>query len=318
MLIALVLVVLGISRPVRGDVTASFSILAGDWAHHRILRIDPQTQQYEVLVQPDAGGLDQPTGMTLAPDGSLLVGSAFNNRILRFDLGTGAPLGVFADVPLPIGMKYGPGGDLYVASRNANAVLRFDGVTGAPKGTVATADNGTLWWAWDLQFRPGDDKLLLSSFERGSVLKFDPATGTYDGPLVSPGPGYASGLAFGPDGDLFVARFGANVIDRFDEQTGAFKGTFAAGNGLFRPTHLAFAPDGRLYVANERSPVISMFDAATGAPLGTIAVPGDVNTGIEFLLVIPEPASGVLVLVSATVALARRRCGRAQREGTAG
>ena len=49
-------------------------------------------------------------------------------------------------------------------------------------------------------------------------------------------------------GDLLVSsRFTDNVL-RYDAHTGAFKGVFAAGNGLDNPNGIAYGPDERLYV----------------------------------------------------------------------
>ena len=75
--------------------------------------------------------------------------------------------------------------------------------------------------------------------------------------------GYLSnptGLAFGPDGNLYVSNYGGggNLVQRFDKEgnllpaPGPGGATFAyTGNSA--PTGLAFGPDGNLYVATQSS-----------------------------------------------------------------
>ena len=82
---------------------------------------------------------------------------------------------------------------------------------------------------------PGN--LVVSGFVGGNVTEFDRYDGTALGVLVpdgSGGLGLAGGLAFGPDGDLFVVNVGITTptaVLRYDGMTGAARGTFATGSG---------------------------------------------------------------------------------------
>jgi streptogramin lyase len=87
----------------------------------------------------------------------------------------------------------------------------------------------------------------------------------------------AWGIAFGRDGDLFVADIGQNKILRYDGGSGAYKGVFASGGGLSQPTYLTFGPDGDLYVASNRSKQILRFDGTTGAYKTVFASGGELN-----------------------------------------
>lgn len=67
--------------------------------------------------------------------------------------------------------------------------------------------------------------------------------------------------------DLLVSsRFSDNVL-RYNEQTGAFKGVFASGNGLDNPNGIAVGPDGHLYVGLGDVGRVMVFDGQTGAYL---------------------------------------------------
>jgi DNA-binding beta-propeller fold protein YncE len=271
-------------------------LLVADWSNDRILQFNGTTGAFQKeLVSSGSGGLNNPEGMAVGPDGSLYVSSTFTNQVLRYDLNTGASLGVFAtNADLPIGLKFGPDGDLYVASRGGDGVFRYDGHTGAPKGLFASAPTSVLWWAWDMEFGPNGD-LFLSSFERGTILRFDGTTGALEGEFAAFHPGALSGMAFGPDGNLYVGGYSNNAVYEFDGSTGALLSTFASGNGLNRPSEVVFGPDGNLYVANERSNQILRFDGNTGAFLDDFTMGGNwAGEGASFLLFVPEPSTQAL------------------------
>ena len=114
--------------------------------------------------------------------------------------------------------------------------------------------------------------LFVSSELTNQVLRYDAATGASQGVFASVAPHYTEGLAFGPDGNLYVATYSGNKVQRFDGTTGAFIDNFVPSVG--NPVGVAFGPNGDFYVASRATSSIQRYDGTTGAFLGIFAVGG--------------------------------------------
>ena len=175
-------------------------------------------------------------------DDFFLVGNTRGNNVSLFDFSSGEFLGDFIAAGSgllddPDTLLFGPDAngdrlkDLYVTSgttSGTSSVLRFDGTTGA----------------------------FIDAF-----VSDDPATDIDEtGGLIRP---YE--LAFGPDGNLYVASFLSDQILRYNGKTGAFIDVFSEGNGLSGglngPNGLLFV-NGSLYVTTQGS--IATEDPNTG------------------------------------------------------
>lgn len=118
--------------------------------------------------------------------------------------------------------------------------------------------------------------LLVSAWDPHAIHRFDLETGEYRG-VFAAGGGlmHPTGMAFGPDGNLYVTSFSGWSVQRFDGQTGASLGTFIpSSTGLRLPGDLEFRPDGMLYVLNEYDSGVLRFDAQTGDLIDEIISPG--------------------------------------------
>jgi DNA-binding beta-propeller fold protein YncE len=236
-------------------------------------------------------------GMALGPDGKLYAANIQANTVIRIDPETGQALGVFTsggDLTFPKGVAFGPDGHLYVS--DLNAVKRFNGSTGAYMNEVvalpAVSDlkfgpDGRLYLARVnslLQYDAGSGKLLkqiwpgpfesltfapngdlyASELSGDDVFRFEAGTFTYLGVFASGGGlNDPAGLAFGPDGNLYVVSNKTGSVKRYSGTTGAFMDDFIA------------SPTGKL-----RLPWGILF--RTAAPPASTKTTWDVDSGRPF------------------------------------
>ncbi len=132
-----------------------------------------------------------------------------------------------------------------------------------------------------------------------NVLSFDAATQAANGVLLGAGAGgllRATGVAAGPDGDLYVASPLNDAVLVYDGRNGALIGTFVDENDRLRgPAGITFGPNGHLYVANRfrnevveydlTGNIINIFTQQTGVDLLT---PEDVKFGPDGLLYVAD------------------------------
>lgn len=193
-------------------------------------------------------GLAHPFDVAFGPDGHLYVPSQDTNVVGRYygpqaaDRQPGQPMphppalrdvdtkrllaGTFvpSEKVVPRGVRtvrraiFGPQGNLYVADRDSDSIKCYDGVSGEYQRDYR---HHHLTTPEHLAFRSGDS-ILAGSRDRHAVFVIDTATGAVL-PLIEPGMGglqAPAGLAFGPDGKLYVCSRETKQILRFDAETG--------------------------------------------------------------------------------------------------
>ena len=193
-------------------------VLVTSGGDNRVMELDSAGNYLRDLVPSLAGGLNFPTGLTVTPDGTLLVASRDTDSVLAYDVNDGSPLGAFiapgsGGLISPFGLAFGPNGSLFVTSGN-NQVLEFDGRNGSfVRVFVSAFDNAGLDQPRGLAFRP-DGNLLVSSFGTNEVLEFRHQTGAPLGPWARVGTDTVLtqvspwGIRVGPNGNVFVSRTG--------------------------------------------------------------------------------------------------------------
>ncbi len=146
------------------------------WTSHNIVRYDGATgQPLGTFVTPGSGGLSYPFAM--AQRGTeLFVTSAGTNRILKYNVNTGAYLGVAASgngLDYPRGITFGSDNLMYVSSGNNDRIMRF-AATGAFVDDYVPAGAGGMDNPRALRFRDGD--LYVTTTGNNEIMRFGAAS----------------------------------------------------------------------------------------------------------------------------------------------
>jgi len=255
-----------------------------------VKRYDETTGAFIANVFPAFAGGNPPTGLVLGPDGNLYVGDGTAHSVKRFNPRTGVLLGDFVapgsgGLGSPQGLVFGPDGNLYVSDPATHNVLRYSGTTGAFIDVFVAGSligtGGVLVSPFDLLFGP-DGNLYVSNSAGHNVMRYHGATGAPLPASGQPGAIFASGggligpagLAFGPDGNLYVSDADIHRVKRFQGPPGATPGTFVddfvsfASGGLNAPRGLRLGQDGSLYVASFGSDHVKRYQGPTGVVPG--------------------------------------------------
>ena len=282
------------------------------------------------LLQSISGnGLVNAQGITIGPNGNLLVINEAGANVLQYNPATGAFIGTFATTnsfPQPI--VVGPDGNVYVGADTS--VQKFNGTTGAFMGNFTSGNplSDITGIAFDAA-----GNLFVGTADSGSIFKYD-STGAFVSTFVSNNPTLSTGM-----GSLLFNGVNLLVADTFGNspawgnQILAFapNGTqlpdFAGGANLNGPDGMAFGPDGLLYVLNYAGNTVVRYtaagqfvdtfianapssmrgivfvnDAGPGPGPSTVPAPGPAPSGV------PEPSSVALAAAGlVTVAALRSR-----------
>ena len=271
------------------------------------------------LLQTISGnGLDNGQGITIGPNGNLLVVNEGGGNVLQYNPANGAFISTFATPTnsFPQAIAVGPDGNVYVGA--GSAVQKFNGTTGAFLGDFTSGQS--LSDITGIAFDAAGN-LFVGTADSGSILKFD-STGAFVSTFVSNNPTLSTGM-----GNLLFNGVNLLVADTFGigpawgNQILAFapNGTqlpdFASGANLNGPDGMAFGPDGLLYVLNYAGNSVVRYTAA-GQFVDTFIANGPSSMrGIAFVndtapapSGVPEPSSIALAAAGlVTIAALRKR-----------
>lgn len=253
------LVAAGISplnAPVRMTRGPDGDLYVSSYETDSVLRYDAGTGEYlGVFVASGLGGLNGPWGLLFVGN-ELLVASANNNRVLKYDA-SGAFVGTFVNsgngLNEPSDLVVGSDGSLYVSSHGSDRILRYHGTTGAFLGTCVEAGTSGLVEPRGMVFHPGPvlvagtkqaNVLLVASRGTDQILAYRATTceflgifaGASGGPLEGP-----NELRLGSDGLLYVVCTDSNSVVRFNLTTAVSTVFISSGSGgINSPRSLLF------------------------------------------------------------------------------
>jgi sugar lactone lactonase YvrE len=171
-----------------------------------------------------------------------------------------------------MGLTIGPDGNLYVAQQSGTRIGRYSTAGQAIGATFGTARPYT-------GIALGPDNALYTNgaennYTMGVSERFIPQTGAGAGngresgnsaSFIAQFPiSYFEGMAFGPDGNLYVAAHSAGAVVVYQGPGGASPGALLTTlTGTAQPDGIAFGPDGKLYVAEQNANRISRWNGSS-------------------------------------------------------
>ncbi|HEX7376411.1 MAG TPA: MBG domain-containing protein, partial [Pirellulales bacterium] len=287
-----------------GDLLIADGSQANQSAHEQVALYNATTETTSQFI----GLSSQPQTLLRAQDGNLLIGlapsltSANGGEVEEYDIRAGTFISTVASsIAAPGALAYAPAtlSDLLVGDYDNSQVRRYDATSLASTpltpvpGNISTS-GGTAPNQWGMAQTSNvtvapDGTIYVSSLGTGQVLRFSADGQTLIGVFASFGgainvaaPG---ALAFGPNGDLYIADLGyagdlsatppipavpANV-SWYNTTTGHQDGTITLPNNGAgtMPGALAFAQNGDLLVSNLGDGSVTEFNSAN---VGTMLV----------------------------------------------
>lgn len=185
-------------------------------------------------------GLVNPTSMTFSPDGTLYVSSRFEGTVYRVDA-SGMYEPAVTDVGVACGLAFGPDGTLFVGDRSGTIFrVRANG-----QATMMATLPGSVV-AFHLAMGP-DRALYVTGptlTSRDVIYRVQ-----LDGQVETAWTGFGrpQGLAFGPDGRLYVVEALAGMNGVYRLEAGHDPELVVSGEGF---VGLAFEQSGAIIVAS--------------------------------------------------------------------
>jgi streptogramin lyase len=189
-------------------------------------------------------------------------------------------------------------GNVYVATSNGlfgfDAVGVADGLLVSNSFFVNGVEDVSVDSRGNIYVVDADQDSVFAFDSTGSQIWTAGGSGAGNGLFNNP-----TGISAGPDGEVYVADTGNNLIQVLDEQNPFLR---QWSTGLDQPVGIDVADDGKVYVADSGDDEIETFQS-TGTPLGAIGssgvgpgqfvVPNDVDVGNDGDLYVSESTNRI-------------------------
>jgi gluconolactonase len=257
-----------------------------------------------------ASGLSAPEGPVALPDGGLLIveGGSERGCITRIS-SDGQRKTVVQKTGRPNGLAVDADGVIWVAESSTPSLLRLT-MDGKAETVATECDGEAFLFPNDLCFGPDsglymtDSGVFIGDFAPNNQIRADYMDVKYDGRVyridtasgkvvkIDSGIKFTNGIAFGPDGLLYVNETLTGNVYRYQASGGAISGPRTLFGNVIRPDAppgwkgpdgMAFGEDGTLYVAVFGQRDVTVLDT-NGGVAARIATAGRLPTNVAFAL----------------------------------
>lgn len=257
------------------------------------------------VFESGAGGLDQPLGLTVAPDGSLLVSGDLTGKVHQYDMNTGESLGIFAEADGMIGPAGITihAGMLWASDGRSGAVYRFNADTGELVDRFIEGMRVPEAVMFD-----GAGNVIVGDWLTSEFRVYDETTGDFERQIVRNNglarPLHAE-ISAGGDSILAVNFFGNTLTEHDIESGELIRSVDLRANGapMSGPVDWITLDDGSHIVSSTNTGTLLKYDA-DWSYVGVFATGNATRAGA--MVLVPAPAS-ITVLPVMLISCRRRR-----------